>query len=163
MTKQPDSVLGFITGSNPKVKDEIGNRYGRLVVTDRAPNHKTRAQWHCICDCGGVAIVSGTNLRQGQQRSCGCLRVESAQRFHPRADVDHPRWKGSEASYSAKHQWVQRQKTRTGMCVICGTEGKTDWANVSGQYLRDLNDFAELCKRCHCQFDRSRRVATAAA
>jgi hypothetical protein len=162
MSNQPDSILGFITGPSmsPRGKNEIGNRYERLLVIARLPG-KGRARWLCLCDCGNTAEVYGTNLRQGMQRSCGCLRVESAQRFHPRADVDHPRWKGEGASYAAKHGWVKRHKQKTGSCAYCSAMRLTDWANISGQYLRDLNDYIELCKRCHYRLDRKGNIAAA--
>jgi len=53
--------------------DELGNRYGRLVVVDRAkPPAKAggRAWWKCVCDCGHTAIVSGVKLRNGSQSAC---------------------------------------------------------------------------------------------
>jgi hypothetical protein len=27
------------------------------------------------------------------------------------------------------------------------------WANISGAYLRDLDDFAEMCRECHMDLD----------
>lgn len=47
-------------------KNEIGNRYGRLIVINREPNDKSgRAMWKCKCDCGKEIIVRGTSLRYG--------------------------------------------------------------------------------------------------
>lgn len=72
----------------------------------------------------------------------------------------HPQWRGDAVSYRALHQWVARHKTKTGICTDCGRNvGKTghtgsEWANVSGRYLRDLDDFVELCVRCHRRRDR---------
>lgn len=61
------------------VKNEIGNRYERLVVIERAENDKDgRAKWVCQCDCGNICIVRGKDLRQGKQKSCGCLRNKIA-------------------------------------------------------------------------------------
>lgn len=56
-----------------KLKDEVGNRYGRLLVIGRAENCKQgQAQWKCLCDCGNTCTVTGSNLRRGKQISCGC-------------------------------------------------------------------------------------------
>lgn len=53
--------------------DEIGNRYGRLLVIGRAENCKQgQARWRCRCDCGKECVVTGSNLRRGKQVSCGC-------------------------------------------------------------------------------------------
>jgi len=65
----------------PRIKDEIGKKYGRLLVVEYAGIDKyTHAQWKCICDCGDETIVSGTNLRKGGTKSCGCLRIETGQK-----------------------------------------------------------------------------------
>ena len=59
------------------VINEIGNRYGRLLVLERAKNnHRGEAQWFCQCDCGNQVIVKGVSLRTGHTRSCGCLQKE---------------------------------------------------------------------------------------
>lgn len=60
------------------VIDETGNRYGKLVVIEKAEvNNLVGAFWKCKCDCGKETIVSGVHLRLGQTQSCGCLRYES--------------------------------------------------------------------------------------
>lgn len=61
------------------LKDETGNRYGRLVVIKRVCNSKSRsAKWLCRCDCGNETTPNGFQLRNGQTKSCGCLRKELA-------------------------------------------------------------------------------------
>lgn len=53
--------------------NEIGNRYGRLTVIERADNIGPYAAWKCSCDCGGETIVRGQALRSGTTKSCGCI------------------------------------------------------------------------------------------
>jgi hypothetical protein len=69
----------------PNFKDEMGNRYGRLVVVafagTRQRGHRTEAQWRCQCDCGNIVNLSGHVLRNGNTRSCGCLHIEHASRI----------------------------------------------------------------------------------
>lgn len=63
--------------SELKLKDETGNRYGRLQVIERAGMQENGdATWLCICDCGESVEVRGTSLRQGKVKSCGCLHSE---------------------------------------------------------------------------------------
>lgn len=63
-------------GSN--LKNEIGNKYGKLTVLYRAEDLRPgEARWHCKCDCGNECDVSGVHLRNGSIQSCGCLRYES--------------------------------------------------------------------------------------
>lgn len=60
-----------------EVKNELGNRYGRLLVISREGlNRHGTATWKCKCDCGNEiivvgAVLRGTVLRPGQ-KSCGC-------------------------------------------------------------------------------------------
>lgn len=56
---------------------QIGDRYGRLLVTARSGRNKFRfSTWFCKCDCGGVKVVDSRSLRRGGTRSCGCLTRE---------------------------------------------------------------------------------------
>lgn len=58
-------------------KDEIGNKYGKLIVLKRADNSKFgTARWECICGCGNLVTVNAGTLRNGQTKSCGCLISE---------------------------------------------------------------------------------------
>lgn len=57
---------------NPKIHDETGNRYARLVVLRRAD--RPGAYWDCRCDCGNELTVIGKSLRSGNTKSCGCAR-----------------------------------------------------------------------------------------
>lgn len=61
-----------------RYKNEAGQRYGRLTVVDLVSPPGVRARWSCRCDCGNTTDVSGTNLRNGHVRSCGCLAVDTA-------------------------------------------------------------------------------------
>ena len=62
------------------LKDETGNKYGRLTVLYRDESkpkgHGHKAWWICKCDCGNVKSVKGENLRRGLTQSCGCLHKE---------------------------------------------------------------------------------------
>ena len=62
------------------LKDLIGQRFGRLVVIDRAPDSATKGshtQWRCLCDCGVETIKARGKLMTGAIKSCGCLGKES--------------------------------------------------------------------------------------
>lgn len=63
-----------------KYKDITGERYGRLVVVALAGRRGDKGGmfWRCRCDCGNEKIISGSDLRKGAIRSCGCLRDEKA-------------------------------------------------------------------------------------
>jgi len=59
------------------MKNELGKRYGRLVVKTITPKRKFgQIIWKCVCDCGNKKSVLSSYLRFGVTRSCGCLRNE---------------------------------------------------------------------------------------
>lgn len=70
----------------PASLDLIGQRFGRLVVTQRAGSARGRSLWRAICDCGAEAVASADCLRTGGTRSCGCVRRETARRNGARSD-----------------------------------------------------------------------------
>jgi hypothetical protein len=55
--------------------DLAGQRFGRLTVLARA-HTKIEIFWLCRCDCGNSKVIAGRNLRDGDTRSCGCLKLE---------------------------------------------------------------------------------------
>lgn len=61
-------------------------------------------------------------------------------------------------SYRSLHEWVTRNKKRKGYCSLCGKQGKTQWANISGEYQWDLSDFEECCPSCHQLQDKRRNM-----
>lgn len=62
----------------PKLIDITGQRFGKLVVVERAKNNKyNQAMWHCVCDCGATKEINGNSLKCGSTASCGCLNKEN--------------------------------------------------------------------------------------
>ena len=59
-----------------KFEDLTGQKFGRLLVVDRAPNKNGRTCWNCICDCGTSVAVISKSLKDGNTKSCGCLHRE---------------------------------------------------------------------------------------
>lgn len=57
---------------------KIGDKFGRLTVSDTPAKVKGRLCVMCLCDCGGYKIANVWNLKNGAVRSCGCLAKELA-------------------------------------------------------------------------------------
>lgn len=78
-----------------ELKDETGNRYGRLTVLRkyRSDPHRRGMTWICRCDCGQEIAVLGSHLRNGNTRSCGCRRKDAgilaAERINRRKKEDN--------------------------------------------------------------------------
>ena len=72
-----------------RFKDITGQKFGRLTVIKRIyPNTKFRLiNWLCKCDCGKEKIVKGTDLRSGNTKSCGCLKLELARGPYGRSSL----------------------------------------------------------------------------
>ena len=57
-----------------KAKNIAGQRFGYLTALSRVgSNAQGIALWLCECDCGNRKIVSGSKLREGAVKSCGCM------------------------------------------------------------------------------------------
>ena len=52
-------------------EDLTGKVFGNLKVISYNENNK---RWICECKCGNKTEVSGSNLRLGNTKSCGCSR-----------------------------------------------------------------------------------------
>ena len=66
-------------------------------------------------------------------------------------------WKGDRVGYFALHHWINREKGSAEKCVVCENFGGSKgchWANLSGKYKRDINDYISLCPKCHKAWDR---------
>lgn len=62
-------------------KTKIGDRYGLLTVVANALKRGPLLAWKCLCECGGEKITTGSNLRLGLTKSCGCWRKQFPSRL----------------------------------------------------------------------------------
>ena len=67
---------------------------------------------------------------------------------------NHHNWKGSDVGYFALHTWVYRNLGKATKCNKCGSEKNVQWANKSRKYLRNINDWLQLCIKCHNEYDK---------
>ena len=69
----------------------------------------------------------------------------------------NPAWKGINASYVAKHQWIRRKAGKADHCdsPACRRKcSKFEWALKNNyQYDKIRKRYIQLCKVCHCQYD----------
>jgi len=66
----------------------------------------------------------------------------------------NPRWKGDDVSYIGLHVWVRRNLLKPDSCEMCKNKvDDLDLANISGKYLRKLDDWEWLCRKCHMKSD----------
>ena len=123
------------------VKDLTGQRFGRLVVIERAgATNQGNATWRCRCDCGVETIVSGWSLQSGNTKSCSCIKVAAIKKsrtIHGKSTSRlHNIWKGmKERCYSPQHNRYHRYGGR-GIAVCDESrhdfQAFYDWAMSNG-------------------------------
>lgn len=156
-----------------KVVDHTGKRYGRLLVTGKAPKKDHRVHWVCKCDCGNTVIVAGTNLTRGLTKSCGCLRKE---RNPDAAKIAFFKRLVSQAkSRKIVFRLTEAQVLAVGTqnCAYCGAPPQHQkWSSRNQVYEVDLNGLDRIdsskgytidnvvpcCARCN----RAKHVSSAA-
>jgi hypothetical protein len=60
-------------------------------------------------------------------------------------------WKGNKAGYRAVHLWLNLQYGKPNYCENCKDtkEQRYEWANKTGELLRERSNWERLCVRCH--------------
>lgn len=64
-------------------------------------------------------------------------------------------YKGDTARYNTKHQWVYYHYGKATYCENSLYHKSTvyHWANLTGEYKRDITDWKQLCPSCHKKMD----------
>jgi hypothetical protein len=65
---------------------------------------------------------------------------------------DNYNW-NENAGYHGVHFWVYRTLGKPKKCLECGVTERLQWANISGKYKREIDDWKSLCVVCHRKFD----------
>lgn len=60
-----------------KAIDLVGQKYGKLIVIEKANALYKSAMFRCKCDCGNEITVESQKLRNGKTKSCGCARANA--------------------------------------------------------------------------------------
>lgn len=55
-----------------------------------------------------------------------------------------------EESYKRNlHKWIRKNKIKSEFCELCFENKPTELANISQLYLKNVDDFIWLCRKCH--------------
>lgn len=140
--------------SETKTCRHCGRLFSKLPKTSYK---KWSGQFCCSKVCGDKSkktpwlithqIKKGQHLSPGTQFKKGQL-----------VGTKNNKWKGESAGYHAKHMWANSWFGSPQFCEHCKTSSRRmyHWANVSGGYLRDRNDWLRLCVSCHKKYDLSK-------
>lgn len=94
-----------------------GDRFGRLVVTQKVVSPGVWSRWIVTCDCGTEKMVQSSHLFAGNSLSCGCLRDE----LSSKRNVKHG------AVGTAEYSTWRSMKNR------CGNSRSKDYPNYGGR------------------------------
>ena len=80
-------------------RDLVGQKFTRLTALRRVESDsRGNARYVCKCACGEITTVRACSLKNGNSRSCGCLRSESsAGRCKARAEEKRLRYRATHA------------------------------------------------------------------
>lgn len=62
----------------PPKEDLSGQTYGLLTVVSYSHHDGYKRVWTCRCSCGQFTYARGNDLKTGQKKSCGCLKIAHA-------------------------------------------------------------------------------------
>lgn len=103
----------------PPLSNMLGQEFGRLVVLQKSSrrNKSGNAYWKVKCVCGIQKEVVGSELSNGNTKSCGCLRREVAGKIKDRTGELYGRLTAI--------KWVdsdERGQTKWSCQCICGNQ-----------------------------------------
>jgi hypothetical protein len=146
-----------ISARNNTFKDIKGKRFGKATVISFYDSKNNRARWVCQCDCNNIFISSGKDLRDGNTKSCGCIKSESTKFLWDTLWKDKRSSKDTRSSSSYRN-WVKFIKNLYhSVCVVCGSTSILHVHHLES-YKKNkemrtyLNNGVLLCRSCHINF-----------
>lgn len=146
--------------SKRRLKNELGKKYGRLIVYKKmGNNYRGRIIWKCFCVCGRETLAIGDDLRNGHKKSCGCLQLES------RTGINSHLWKGGISKMPYPQEWRGSLKNKIRerdkyICQICGKIQSDEACMVHhidyDKYNLKGNNLISLCRSCHAKTNHKR-------
>ena len=109
-----------------KIKDLSGQRFGALVVLERAgKNERHCILWKCQCDCGNTTVSDSSHILNGSRKSCGCLLRKHQMEFATKHGGSYSR---------LYHIW-------TGMKQRCHNPKSKDFGRYGGRGIAVCEDW----------------------
>lgn len=123
------------------------------------PQRKAKMRTKCpkLCKCGKKTITGKCKSCSNKERA-GKYKVNRPKGIiynwkNKMFKEKNPMWKGNNVGNNALHEWVRRNKPKIEICEQCNKNKSFDIANISGKYLRDVNDYKWMCRSCHMKLD----------
>ena len=105
--------------------------------------------------CSKICEAIGRKGKPGGTKGMHWKLKESTKKKIAIAKINsrNPNWKGESVGYAALHDWVKRRLEKPKRCEWCRRIIKLELANISNKYLRRLDDWVWICRRCHMKSD----------
>ncbi len=146
-----------------KLKDETGNKYGKLTVLRRGESKNRNATWLCSCECGKEVLAWGGNLRAGHTISCGCLHRLPPGLSSARSVMSNYRGSARRRGLAWELTEGQFLDLTSKDCHYCGVEPRqvASFNGANGDYTYNgidrvdnsrgytLENCVPCCKRCN--------------
>lgn len=135
---------------------------GVQVAWNKGKHHLSDEAKKRIGDANRGRLVSLETRKKMSIAGKGRPKTEETKRrmSEGKKGVKAYNWKGDKAGYKAIHQWITRCLGKANKCeghlfgIKCrGLEKRFEWANISGEYKRDLKDYIQLGHSCHIKYD----------
>lgn len=107
---------------------------------------------HPETTCKSCCVKNMAGLKKGHGWNKGLKGyMEGHKPYFLAYGEDNPAWKDRVAGYVALHYWVRRQLGKPLYCSFNQEHlsKRFVWANISGDYKRDLDDWHSLCSSCN--------------
>ena len=133
-------------------RDEVMSKI-KIGWNNLRPNKRTGEYRNCKV-CNARFYVRRSHILLGVGKHCSTKCNGISKKSIP--EYKHSRWQGDKPSYRAVHAWIKKHYGVAKKCNGLNCNGKSNtyqWANISGEYKRDINDFIELCASCHKLYD----------
>lgn len=116
---------------------------------------------YCSRTCYWIYIKGKPNGRKGMIFSAEIRKRMSVGSIGKGSNEKNSQWKGDNVGYQALHAWIVRKLGKASFCSNDKTHltNRYHWANISGEYKRDILDYKSLCPLCHAAFDRDKKGA----
>lgn len=120
--------------------DLTNQRFVRLVAIECVGKDKWGSfLWRCRCDCGATHITSAGTLRNGNTKSCGCLRGE--RHGHTTDASGKPRQTRTyKAWYHAKARCNNPKDAKFKAYGGRGIRMCPEWLNSFSTFLKDMGE-----------------------
>lgn len=91
----------------PALIDLTNEKFGQLTVKHRDPNDPRK--WYCLCDCGNIYIVFGSDLRGNRTTRCSDCRYFAIETHGASKTLEYICWyHAKERCYVSKHKSYPR-------------------------------------------------------